>query len=128
MYFSKTNFRNCIFVLFLMNWSKYKHFRSSLHEVLHLIHLSSFIVSIQVLNSGRSPFVFSIQCQIATLFVKKFCFSVMVLSSIKVKYSRFISGEQLQFLDSVSFLFRIEIEGEIVSCLYRPMEYFDYPS
>ena len=52
----------------------------------------------------------------------------MVLSSIKVKYSRFISGEQLQFLDSVSFLFRIEIEGEIVSCLYRPMEYFDYPT
>ena len=127
MYFSRTHFRNGIFVLFLMNWLKYKRFRASLHEVVHLIHLSSFIVSMQVLNSGSSPFVFSIQCQIGTFFVKKFCFSVMVLSSIKVKYSRFISGEQLQFLDSVSFLFRIEIEGEVGSCLYRPMEYFDYP-
>ena len=41
--------------------------------------------------------------------VKKLCFSVLVLNSIRVKYSRFIRGEQVQLLDLVSFLFRIEI-------------------
>ena len=128
MNFSRSHFRNCIFVLFLMNWSKWKHFRSSLHEVLHLIHLSSFIVSIQVLKSRSSNFVFSGDHARFQAFLLKIYFSVLVLNSISVKYSRFISGEQLQLLDSVSFLFRIEIEGEVGSCLYRPMEYFDYPT
>ena len=110
MNFSGSHFRKCIFVLFLINWSKYKHFRSTLHEDLHLMHLSSFIVSIQFLNSGGSHFVFLIaHARFQVFCVKKLCFSVLVLNSIRVKYSTLISGEQVQLLDSVSFLFRIEI-------------------
>ena len=57
MNFSRFHFRNYIFVLFLMNWFKYKHFRSTLDEDLHLILPSFFIVSIYVLNSRSSHFV-----------------------------------------------------------------------
>ena len=100
-----------------MSWSKYKHFRSTLHEDLHLMQFSWFIVSIKVLNSGRSHFLFLVpHARLQVFFIQKFCFSVLVLNSIKVKYSRFISGEQFQLLDSLSLRFWIEIE-EVVSCL-----------
>ena len=42
-------------------------------------------------------------------FVKKLCFSVLVLNSIEVKDSRLISGEQFHLMVAVSFLFRIQI-------------------
>ena len=109
MYFSKTNFRNCIFVLFLMNWSKYKHFRSTLHEDFHLIPLSPFIVSIQVLKSGRSQFVFSGgPCQISSILVKKICFSVLVLNSIKVKDCSLLVVKS--FISWIRFLFCLEFK------------------
>ena len=109
MYFSRTHFRNCIFVLFLMNWSKYKHFRSTLHEDFHLIALSLFIVSIQVLKSGRSQFVFSGgPCQISSILVKKICFSVLVLNSIKVKDCRLLVVKS--FISWIRFLFCLEFK------------------
>ena len=77
-----------------MNWFKYKPCRSTLDEELHLIVLSSFIVSIYVLNTKSSDFVFLGACVIFQTFLfKKVCFSVLLLNSIEVKGSRFISGE-----------------------------------
>ena len=109
MYFSRTHFRNCICVLFLMNWLKYKHFRSSLHKVLHLIHLSSFIVSIQVLNSGSSHLVFSGgRARFQVFLVKKICFSVLVLISIKVKDCSLLVVKS--FISWIRFLFCLEFK------------------
>ena len=117
MNFSRSHFRNCIFVLFLMNWSKYKHFRSTLHEDFHLIALSLLIVSIQVLKSGRSQFVFSGgPCQISSILVKKICFSVLVLNSIKVKDSRFISG--FKFKEKSFCVYKILLQDVCSSANY----------
>ena len=106
MNFSRSHFRNYIFPLFMMNWFKHKNFRSTFDEDLYLVLLSSFIVSIQVLNSRRSHFMFlGARARFQASLGKKLCFSVLVLNRIKVKDSRFIIGEQFHLLLLVSFLF-----------------------
>ena len=64
MNFSRSRFEYCFFVLFLMNWFKYKPFRSALDEEFHLILLLSFIVFSQVLNSRSSDFMILGACGI----------------------------------------------------------------
>ena len=91
MSFSRSHFRNCIFVLSLMNWFKYKPSRSTLNQDLHLILAPSFILSIQVLNSRSSHFLFlGARARFQVFFVKKVCFVVFVLNSVEDKDSRFI--------------------------------------
>ena len=110
MNFSRSLFRNCIFVLFLVNWFKYKPFRPTLDEDLHLILLSFFIVWIQVLNSRICHFVFlGARARFQAFFVKKLCFSVLVLNSIKAKDSKFISGEQFHLIVPASFPSRLRV-------------------
>ena len=104
--FSRSRFEYCAF---LMNCFKYKPFRSTLDEEFHLILLSSFIVSIWILNTRSSHFVFLGARARFQVFLLKNCFSALALNSIEVNDSRFISGKQFHLIVTVSFLFRIQI-------------------
>ena len=52
------------------------------------------------------------------------CFS---LYCIEDKYSRFISDEHFHLMFPVSFSFRIQISGTVVSHLLGSIGYFEYP-
>ena len=109
-YFWRSCFEYCFCVLFLMNSFKYKHFRSTLYEKFHLVLPSSFIVSISVLNSRSSHFVFLGAHGIFRVSPsKKYVLVFFLLNSTKEEYSRFISCEQLRFMVPVSFLCRSQI-------------------
>ena len=102
--FSRSRFEYCFCVLF---WKK--PFRSTLDEEFNLTLLSSFIVSIWILNTRSSHFVFLGARARFQGFLLKNCFSVLALNSIEVNDSRLISGKQFHLIVTVSFLFRIQI-------------------
>ena len=107
MNFSRSHPRNCIFVLFLMNWFKYMSFRSVL-DTYRLTFDTSVIIYHIHLGSKLKKQTFGV-LGVRSTFQVFLCFGVFVLNSIEVKDSRIISGEQFHLMVSVSFPFRIQI-------------------
>ena len=107
MNFSKSRFRKCFLCCFWwisLNTSLEIYFgwrvTFDTSVILYRIHLGFKF-------KKQSFRLFRGLCQILSLFVKKVCFSVLVLNSIEVKDSRFINAEQCHLMVAISFLFRI---------------------
>ena len=107
--FSRSRFRNCFLCCF---W--WIGLNTSLVDLLWMksyIDASTILYRIHLgFKLKKRPFrVFRGSCQILSFFVKKGWFSVLVLNSVEVKDSGFISGEQCHLMVAISFLFRIQI-------------------
>ena len=61
--------------------------------------------------------ILGVRVRFLVFFVKESCFSVFLLNSNEYKDSRFIKAERFHLMVFVSFLTRIQFEGEVVSCL-----------
>ena len=94
-------------MLFLLKWIKYKHFRSTLEEEFHLIHLSSFIEPIQILNSRSSHFrILGANHGIFQASPSKKCFSVFLLNTIN---SNSTFGVEFKFKEKSVVLIGVHI-------------------
>ena len=101
---------NFFFVCYLcFKLVKQTYFMSSSIEQFHLIVFSSFVVSVQILNSRSNNFVFlGTRAKFQNFLLKKYVLAFLLLHSTVKKDSRFINSEQFHLM--LLYLFWLEFK------------------